>query len=103
MRCPARAARLGIERVRLAVAAAGGTVRAVHFDHGQAVVGQESQQPGTEAARALHPDLVHLPRPLLEDGPDVFEPLTVNSGAMTGQQDCTARQAGYPRVITQSG
>jgi hypothetical protein len=53
--------RLGIERVGLAVAAAGGTVRAVNFDHGQAVVGQESQQPGTETARALHPDLVHLP------------------------------------------
>jgi len=34
---------------------------AVNFDHDQAVVGQEPQQPGTEAARALYPDLVHLP------------------------------------------
>ena len=29
--------------------------------------------------------------------------LTAQAGAMTGQQDYTARQAGYPALITQSG
>ena len=29
--------------------------------------------------------------------------LTVKAGAMTGQQDYTACQTGYPRVITQIG
>ncbi len=29
--------------------------------------------------------------------------LTVKAGAVTGQQDDTARQAGYPRVIIQIG
>ena len=29
--------------------------------------------------------------------------LTAKAGAMTGQQDCSAHWAGYPRVITQIG
>jgi hypothetical protein len=66
LQCPASAAGLhgpgcglGIERIGLAVAAAPGAIGPVHLGHGQAIVGQEPQQPGTEAAGAFPPDLVH--------------------------------------------
>ena len=55
------------------------------------------------APHAAHP--TGTPPPALAGAPAGFTvaDLTVKAGAMTGQQDYTARQAGYPRVITQIG
>jgi hypothetical protein len=51
---------LGVQRIGLAVAAASRPVGTVHLDDGQAVVGQEAQQPGTEVAGTFHTHFVDL-------------------------------------------
>jgi hypothetical protein len=53
--------RLGIDRVALAAAAAGGAVGAVSLQHLHALAGQEPCQPGAVGAGALHPDRAELP------------------------------------------
>jgi hypothetical protein len=50
--------RLGVQWVGLAVAAPLCAVGPVDLDHGHAVVGQEPQQPGAEAASAFHTGLI---------------------------------------------
>ena len=58
---------------------------------------------GLAPPHAAHP--TGTPPPALAGVPAGFTVagLTVKAGAMIGQQDYTARQAGYPRVITQIG
>ena len=53
----ARAAALGVDRVGLALPAAGLAVRPVDLDHGDAGLGEEPGQPGPVGAGALDPDL----------------------------------------------